>query len=177
MRKVTISLMAVVLLALFVSWSSFAGETKKAKHDYIGAKKCKMCHKKDGVFPSWAETSHAKAWDKLTPEQQKDKEIIKYYTTGTTAKGDLLTGVQCEACHGPGSNYKKKAIMEDQEKAIANGLLMPDEKTCLACHNEKAPKALAELSKKFDYKKMMAKGVHKMKKTETETETEAKDKK
>lgn len=168
MRKVTISLMAVILLALFVSWSSFANGPKGPEHNYIGVKKCKICHKKDGTFPSWEETAHAKVWDKLTPEQQKSKDIIKYYTTGTTAKGELLTGVQCEACHGPGSNYKKKKIMEDREKSIANGLLIQDEKTCKKCHNENAPKALAELSKNIDYKKMMAKGVHKIKKVETE---------
>jgi len=93
-----------------------AAKTEKASYDYIGAKKCSMCHKKDGIKESWMATKHATAWDDLTPEQQKDDALKPFYTTGTSAKGDLLTGVQCEACHGPGSGYKKKAIMQVMKK-------------------------------------------------------------
>jgi hypothetical protein len=150
-------------------------EAKKVEHQYIGAKKCSMCHKKDGIKESWEATAHATAWDKLTPEQQKDKAILPFYTTGTDAKGDLLTGVQCEACHGPGSDYKKKSIMEDRELAIANGLLMPDEKTCLKCHNEKAPtEALAASAKDFNYEKMKVKGIHALKAEATAEEEKKK---
>lgn len=154
-----------IFLAIFLVVAVSASEaekTAKAGYEYIGAKKCSMCHKKDGIKESWMASKHATAWDDLTPEQQKDDALKPYYTTGTTAKCELLTGVQCESCHGPGSAYKKKAIMKDQEKAIANGLLLPDEKTCLKCHHDKAPtKALAASAKDFSYEKMKAKGVHK----------------
>lgn len=160
--RVVISILTIAFLLMAVFATAGTVETKKAKHDYIGVKKCKICHKKDGIHPSWAKSKHAIAWDSLSAEDQKNKDLLKYYTTGTTAKGDLLTGIQCEVCHGPGSDYKKKSIMEDKEKSIANGLLIPDEKTCKGCHNEKAPKALAALAKDFDFKKMVAKGVHDM---------------
>ncbi|MCP4568923.1 MAG: hypothetical protein GY841_15215 [FCB group bacterium] len=154
-----------VFLAIMLVAAVSAGEaakTAKAGYAYIGAKKCSMCHKKDGIKESWMTSKHATAWDDLTPEQQKDDALKPYYTTGTTAKGELLTGVQCEVCHGPGSAYKKKTIMKDHKEAIANGLLVPDEKACLKCHNEKAPtKALAASAKDFSYEKMKAKGVHK----------------
>jgi nitrate/TMAO reductase-like tetraheme cytochrome c subunit len=144
--------------------------TKEVTHEYVGVKICKLCHKKDGVYPSWEKTKHAYAYDSLSAEDKKNKEILKYYTTGTTAKGELLTNIQCEACHGPGKDYKKKSVMENKEEAIANGLIIPDENTCKRCHNEKAPKALAALAKDFDFKKMVAKGVHAMPSTE-KTET------
>ena len=53
-------------------------------------------------------------------------------------------------------------IMEDREQAIANGLLIPDEKTCLKCHNADAPEALAASAKDFNFEKMRATGVHAM---------------
>ncbi len=81
------------------------------------------------------------------------------HSTGTTAKGERLTGVQCEVCHGPGSDYKKMSIMKDREQAVANGLLIPDEKTCLACHNENVPEEFRS-KEKFDYEKMKAAGIH-----------------
>jgi hypothetical protein len=156
-------LAAMVLIAAMVI-SVGADEAKKAdkEHQYIGAKKCglKPCHGNDGIFDSWAATAHATAYDKLTDEQKKDAELMKYYTTGTDKKGKLLEGVQCEACHGPGSDYKSKKIMQDREAAIANGLIIPTPEDCLSCHNENAPEALAKLAKDFDFEKMKETGIH-----------------
>ena len=76
-----------------------------------------------------------------------------------------MTGVQCEACHGPGKDYKKKSIMQDREKAVANGLIIPDEKTCQKCHNENVPKQF-QPKEKFDFAKMKAKGAHVLAKKE-----------
>ena len=155
-------LAVAVCFVMVASLVSLAG-AEEAKHEFIGAKKCSMCHKKDGIAESWQATAHATAWDKLTPEQQKDKALLPFYTTGTDAKGNLLTGVQCEACHGAGSDYKSNKVMKDREAAIAAGMLIPDEKTCTKCHNEKAPtEALKASAKDFNYEKMMVKGGHVM---------------
>lgn len=138
-------------------------ETKKeeVKHAYVGVKVCGMCHKKDGILESWEKTPHATVWDKLTDEQKKDETIQKYYATGKLEDGTLLTNVQCEACHGAGADYKSMSIMKDKEKAIANGLVMPDAETCKHCHNAEAPtEALKASAKDFDFAKMEAKGVH-----------------
>ncbi len=70
----------------------------------VGADKCKLCHKVE--FASWSTTKHA---------------------TGNVK-------VECEDCHGAGSNYKTMAIMKDKAKAMAAGLIMPTEKDCKACH-------------------------------------------
>lgn len=172
-RNLMLILSIVCFTAVFIGTAIADGEkadsTTKVKHEYVGEKKCKICHKKDGIHPSWLETEHAKAWDALKPEDQKNKECVGCHSTGTTAKGELLTGVQCEACHGPGNDYKKKKIMEDQKASIANGLLIPDEATCKICHNENVPKEF-RAKEKFDFVKMKAKGVHAMKVEEPKEE-------
>jgi hypothetical protein len=48
-----------------------------------------------------------------------------------------IAKVQCEDCHGAGSNYKTMAIMKDEAKAKAAGLIEPAEKDCKACHEKK----------------------------------------
>lgn len=162
LRKAIIFAMLLAIAAMFFGLA-IADETAKkeeVKHDYVGHKKCKMCHTKDGIHPSWMETKHAKAWDALSDTEKKDPECVKCHTTGITAEGELLEGVQCEACHGAGADYKKKSIMEDMKAAMAAGLIMPTEETCMTCHGNVPEKFRSK--EKFDFEKMKAKGVHAM---------------
>jgi hypothetical protein len=46
-------------------------------------------------------------------------------------------------------------IMKSRELSLANGLIIPDEKVCLTCHNEKNP-----FHKPFNYKEAVAKIAH-----------------
>ena len=168
-RLLTI-LIAVVFAATLVV-GALAQDAKKdaAKHEYVGVNKCKICHKKDNTYTTWVTTKHAFAYDSLTAEQKKDTSLLKYYTTGTTAAGELLTNIQCEACHGPGSDYKTMSIMKDKAKAEAAGLNLPTAETCMKCHNAKAPAKLAALldkDGKFDFAANVKKGVHAMPKME-----------
>jgi hypothetical protein len=75
----------------------------------VGAEKCKMCHKVQ--FDSWSASKHA------TQEPKVD----------------------CEGCHGPGSEYKSMTVMKDPAKAKAAGLIAkPAKATCTAkCHKTK----------------------------------------
>ncbi len=167
----TLAVLAIILFVGMVAAQEAAKPAEAApasKHAFVGADKCKMCHTKGDLFASWAASKHATAYDKLAPEEQKKPENQKYYTTGALADGKVLTGVQCEACHGAGADYKTMAIMKDPAKAKEAGLMMPDAKTCQGCHNDKAPAALAAVAKDFDFAKAVAKGVHAMpKKAET----------
>lgn len=79
-------------------------EATKAGLTRIGSDKCKLCHKVQ--FTSWAKTAHATR----TPP------------------------LDCESCHGPGSEYKTLAIMKNAEKARATGLVTPDKAFCMKCH-------------------------------------------
>lgn len=159
MKKITacIAIIAMILLAASVL---FADEGEK-KYDYIGANKCKMCHKKDGTHTTWLETKHAKAFEALDADAQKNQECVGCHTTGTTAKGELLEGVQCEACHGPGSAYKSMKIMKDPELAMANGLMLPDTTTCMGCHNENVPEEF-QPKDGYNFTEMMKTGIHAM---------------
>jgi len=131
-------------------------------HAYIGSASCKMCHnkaEKGAQFTKWAESRHAEAFDtlgtnaakKIAAEKglgdpQKAGECLECHTTGHGAPAEMLTkkhsveeGVGCEACHGPGGDYWKMSVMKDHGKAVAAGMVVPDEKACKACHNEKSP--------------------------------------
>jgi hypothetical protein len=54
-------------------------------------------------------------------------------------KFDRTAGVQCEACHGAGKDFRKKKIMMDRELAISKGLVPQTKEVCLACHNDESP--------------------------------------
>jgi len=123
---------------------------------YIGAAKCKMCHKLQ--FTSWEETAHAKAFDVLKDDEKSKAECLGCHATGKSAE---MPGVQCEACHGAGSGYKAMKVMKDRDAALAAGLVMPDEATCRGCH-EGAPHDQPA----FDYKAALAKGIHEHKAAE-----------
>lgn len=126
----------------------------EAHFKYVGDAKCKMCHKQQ--YESWATTKHAKAWASLKPEEQKKAECMECHMTGKTATDSLLVNVGCEACHGPGSEYKAMAKMKDPKLAAAAGLLPVNEATCVRCHNAKSP-----TFKGFEYAKAKETGVHK----------------
>jgi DnaJ-class molecular chaperone len=127
MRHKAVAAVAIVLL--FLAVSLYAQEKT-----YVGADKCKLCHKIE--YTSWAATKHAKAFDSLKPEDRAKKECVECHVTGGKTE---MPGVQCEACHGPGSQYKTISIMKDKQKAIAAGLVIPTEKNCVQCHNKKSP--------------------------------------
>jgi hypothetical protein len=124
MREGKIWLMMSVLLVASVALVAQAG-------DYVGDAKCKMCHKDQHA--SWAETTHAKATEhaKASTDREFSADCLKCHATNAD---EALPGVQCEACHGAGSDYKKMSIMKDREAAVANGLIIPTQETCDSCH-------------------------------------------
>ena len=109
--------------------------------NYVGVDKCKTCHKKPDQgeqFTIWEKSAHAKAFKTLQGEEAakiaKEKglktaayeapECLKCHVTGYDAPADKKEskfsaedGVQCESCHGPGSEYKSKKIMQDRKAA------------------------------------------------------------
>ena len=120
--------------------------------DYIGSTKCKMCHKgeaKGRVYEIWEASRHAQSFVTLKEKgEQENPDCLVCHVTGWEqptgygsegADDDALASVGCEACHGPGSDYRQMSIMRDRETAIENGLMIPDEETCKACHNENSP--------------------------------------
>jgi len=143
--------------------------------EYVGAKKCKICHLK--IHKAWGETAHAKALDNLMKADAKvaaeiatklevkiegsaDKTdgCVKCHVTGFKLAGGYpgteetkaeLSFVGCEGCHGPGSMHAK-AKKEDRPKTINKAV---SAKMCMDCHTK-------VMSPEFDFDKYKAKGVH-----------------
>jgi len=127
-----------------------------------GRTACRRCHL--GQYRSWERTPHANALETLPEDNRTDPACVKCHVTGYDKPGGFtsiedtpnLAGVGCEVCHGPGSLYKEKEIMEDHDASVAAGLMIPDEQTCLACHNSESP----NFPGSFNYEEMKASGVH-----------------
>jgi hypothetical protein len=154
-----------------------------SKFDFIGVKKCSMCHKtesKGAQLQKWQASSHAKAFEVLAGEKakavaavkklpkppQESPECLKCHATAfpvmanlASAKVTLEEGVSCESCHGPGSEYSKmstmKAIAAGTQDAKAVGLVIPTAAVCQKCHNEESP-----TFKGFKFEEMAAKIAH-----------------
>lgn len=151
---------------LIASILLFLGGTTLTAQDYeyIGAAKCKMCHNKattGAQYKIWAESKHAKAMESLVGDEKTDPNCTKCHSTAASVDEDLIAtitvdeGVSCESCHGPGSGYKSNTVMKDREKALAKGMVVPDEATCLQCHNDESPNF-----KGFNYKEYLKKIAH-----------------
>ena len=154
-KKLSLLFGIVILFACFVSAQDFK---------YVGAAKCKMCHNKEEKgeqYNKWAAGPHAKAMASLKGADAKNPKCLKCHSTAA-ANPDMVAsitveeGVSCESCHGPGSAYKVAATMKDKTKAMANGMIVPDEKLCRKCHNKESPNYkefnFAEYSKKIAHK-------------------------
>jgi len=134
------------------------------EYDFVGAKKCKMCHNKPATgaqYKQWAESKHAHAMESLKGDELNDPKCLKCHSTAAAANPDLIAGltveegVSCESCHGAGGSYFKTGIMKNREKALENGLIIPDEKTCLTCHNSESP-----TFEGFNYEEALKKVMH-----------------
>jgi len=133
-------------------------------HDFVGSKKCKMCHNKPATgeqFKQWAASKHAHAMESLKGDEKTNPKCLKCHSTAASAKPERIAGltveegVSCESCHGAGGDYFQTAIMKSREKSLANGLIIPNEKTCTKCHNSESP-----TFKGFNYQEMLKKVVH-----------------
>ena len=175
----TAALISVLLFFFVLS----ANTNAQDKFQYVGAKKCGICHKsaKQGEqLKIWEGSAHAKAYetlksaeaDKIAKEKGfgkavEAKECLQCHVTGYGKDAKMFEksfsmedGIQCEACHGPGSEYKSMKTMKDHAKAVAAGMTdFKDEAAiealCKTCHNDKSP-----THKKFVLKEMWAKIAH-----------------
>jgi len=159
----------VASISLVMGVAVIAPAQEKSEHKYVGVSICKLCHSDNDTgnqVEQWKKSKHSEAFKVLSATEQKDAKCIKCHTTGAEApkerKGRIkeADGVSCESCHGPGGDYAKEEIFKKgKEAAIASGLVIPDEKTCIKCHNQESPHF-----KGFDYKSMVEKIKHPRKK-------------
>ena len=169
-----------ILLALPFLYMFLMGNSQKPQeHIYVGEKVCRQCHHLQGnrnQYNPWRMSKHAKAYAALfKPEAKEIAELsgidIEPFKSQiclgchTTAYNEeewerdpsfhFEDGIQCEQCHGPGSEYIDVNIMSDREKAIQAGLKYPKKRDCLICHKEKNSHVTVLDSKEFDYDKAL----------------------
>ena len=168
------------MFVIFIAFSL----TMNAQNQFIGTKSCGMCHKKADQgeqLKIWEESAHANAYktlqteaaDKIAAEKGfktkavETKECLVCHATAYNAEASLIgknfkveDGVQCETCHGAGSEYKSKKTMEDHAKSVAAGMTeykdeAAIEAQCITCHNSESP-----TFKAFDFKVQWEKIAH-----------------
>lgn len=134
-------------MILFVLWAagSLLGATP------VGAESCKLCHR--SLYRSWAATPHAQT---RVPPGGQDRCLTCHATDGRK-----LPAVQCESCHGPGSDYSPPEVMIDPEKAEMAGLVRPSIVVCERCHENDEPGHRGKLS--MPERNDWARWIHEMK--------------
>lgn len=169
--------MATVAILAAAGWL-VAGDTGSAdKHPvYVGVRACTRCHSGPAAghqFSLWRTSEHARAYAALwSPEakriarlsgipQEPQEAVLCLGCHATAAHAEawekeeafsVQDGVQCEHCHGPGSEYMTPEVMSDRKKALAAGLKMPDGRSCMMCHNVKGSHVAVLGSPEFDVK-------------------------
>jgi hypothetical protein len=160
MKTIIMRILMLICLVVFLGSSNLAAQD----FEYVGSKKCKMCHNKPATgaqYAKWSESKHAKAMESLSAEEAKNPACVKCHSTYGSVDESLIAtlkideGVSCESCHGPGSKYFPASVMKDVEKAKAKGMIMPTEEVCVKCHNSESPNF-----KGFNYKEYVAKIAH-----------------
>jgi hypothetical protein len=152
--------------ALALGLALARGAAAQDAHQYVGTAKCKTCHAKELIgdqYGAWKMTDpHRRAFETLRSEASRAiaaqrglaeppheaPECLECHVTAFGAPAtqvatplDPAEGVQCESCHGPGRDYRKKKVMSDPELAHAKGLwhAEKDAAICAKCHNERSP--------------------------------------
>ncbi|GAB4263372.1 MAG: hypothetical protein Kow0092_14230 [Deferrisomatales bacterium] len=99
---------------------------------YVSAAECASCHGE--LYEKWRATAHARAFEALPPEARSRVECLECHVTGfgrwgggrsEGPEGPDLRGVQCEACHGPGSLHPASPMQRNGEEVA---------RVCRGCH-------------------------------------------
>jgi cytochrome c554/c'-like protein len=119
---------------------------------YVTSAACSQCHL--GQYMKWTNSAHAHATDPLPPRSNEfEASCLECHATGSrrasaTNKLEVarLQNVQCEQCHGPGSEHVAKP-------AKGYGRVASMQSACASCHT-------SETSPAFDLQAAWAKIKH-----------------
>ena len=168
-RRCFLPLVAIVLIS---GHPVAEGEGKQPV--YVGARVCATCH--DGPemghqFSLWLLSKHSRAYADLSTPEAKEMAIISgipgepmeamaclgcHATAADSEPWErdptfrIEDGVQCERCHGPGSEYMDEAIMRDREAAVRAGLKFLSVRECELCHAVKGSHVAVHKRPKLD---------------------------
>ncbi len=172
------------LIWMFIFAAMNLSAQQPADRIYVGEQVCRQCHHQQGnrdQFNIWRQSKHAQAHSVLfKPESKEIAELsgidiepwespicLGCHTTAYNVeeweRDDTFRfedGVQCELCHGPGSDYIDADIMRDRDKAIRAGLKKTQKRDCMICHKEKNSHVSVLNSKIFDFDSAFAAIAH-----------------
>ena len=169
-----------LLLAICGATAVGAGAAEQV---FVGAEVCGECHSslQRDQFDSWYRSPHARAYATLAlPEAAEIARIsginespfsnpvcLGCHATASDVEAweldptfHIEDGVQCELCHGPGSEYMAAEVMFDSEAAKVAGLRKPDRRTCMVCHKEKGSHTAVLDVKPFNYDEALKRIAH-----------------
>ncbi len=146
---------------------------------FVGTKTCVSCHQGATMgqqFTKWFLSAHSRAYASLAkPEAHQIAELsgipldpqesatcLGCHTTAAQTEDwekdptfQRQDGVQCEKCHGPGSEYANVRTMTNREAALRAGLTIPTARDCMNCHLEKGSHVAVLNSPPFDVQKAL----------------------
>lgn len=154
--RVSISLLMLVMATAIVR-----GEEEYKQPFFVGVGECVKCHQGKGMgetYCRWLLSKHSKAYAALArpeakeitrlsgipQEPQQAAMCLGCHATGAEAEAwekdatfHVEDGVQCEKCHGAGSEYMAEDVMMNPSAAREAGLMMPTKADCMNCHKVK----------------------------------------
>jgi hypothetical protein len=151
---------------------SGGANAEPAVDHYLGAEFCQRCHKAE--YDQWMTTKHAKAWQTLVDaKKESTPECIGCHVVGFQKPGGFqsytdaprLVNVQCENCHGMGTQHEAYPAVSHKVTA----------EVCQRCHTannsptfdfatyqphilHKAPDKMPELPKSQARERMLGTG-------------------
>lgn len=174
----------ILLVVVAQSLTTMAQEDRQKHPVYVGVKVCATCHQGKGMghqFSKWLASKHAQAYAVLAKpeakeiarlsgipqEPQESAMCLGCHSTGANAEEwerdeTFFTedGVQCEKCHGPGSEYIDPAVMTNRQAAENAGLTIPTMSDCMGCHQVKGSHVAVHKLPKLDIAKAMSDIAH-----------------
>jgi len=183
-EKIYVNRLLVFVIAVACPAAAVAQEIGDRHPVYVGGGVCASCHQGAGMlhqFSLWLASGHARAFAVLakpeakkiaelsgiTQEPQESPMCLGCHTTGAHVEQwekdetfSTLDGVQCEKCHGPGSEYMDERIMMDAEASKKAGLVIPTVRDCMGCHQAKGSHVAVHNLPALDMAEAMAQIAH-----------------
>jgi YVTN family beta-propeller protein len=162
-----------------IATALYAAEGEQKHPVYVGTKACAACHQGKDMghqLSRWLASKHAVAYAVLAKpeakkiarlsgipqEPQQSPMCLGCHATGAHAEEwekdetfFIQEGVQCEKCHGPGSEYMDATVMMNRERAVKAGLMIPTMQNCMDCHHIKGSHVAIHKLPQLDMKKAM----------------------
>lgn len=128
------------------------------QYRYVGNSKCRLCHRQ--FFIGRKNDAHDYAMQRLSNSgHEENPRCLTCHTTGygvdtgfvSMQSTPRLANVQCEGCHGPGSEHIR-LIKNKERGGFLAGTDHPKrlKKMCTSCHSQSRNRSYHDLQKAYD---------------------------